>query len=1397
MHKTHPRYLAKVNYTHHYSSDTYHTYDSLCAEWSPDSELVISGGMSGVLIANDRQGDERWRSGGIRSRRPGATRRGGQLWTYIRCLAHSPDGNLIAVGTFDHQVALFDVAQGKRLALWSRKGTSVDMLSVAWSPDSSKVAFTTSEKRLYLWELAALERGDDPEWSLGIEGNAVGVAFDRTGKYLTTFGSDGILRSRSIENRRKSYIIAELDGRGRFLDKKVDEFILTTSAGVYLLDGERHILSLGDADTITGCWLGDSRQYVALQSKGGEVKVRSRTGEQIERWLARFEGDERAFRLAASPDGERLLILGKGVSAYLARTEDIGTDVELEQPPVVNLFAPLEAALAAQPASRADTSHWYRGEPLDWDEPGEELWRRELPSVQTVPFIADKKHVYLAAASSCLGALDVRDGSIAWFGPSVMHCGGTVAQSPGGWLAGARVVCLTSGMLAFDEDGKTKWRSYTDIPNGRARSPIAMGDVILDCSRLYHRAAFNARTGFPIWCGAKRLHDSRSVAWSKEGYFLPRWGNQKAWFRHGEEEPEWALQNTCDEAPLWLGEHHIIAPNYSDLRVYDVRDGSQLWAERLPNKIEHFYLFQNERDQPVILCLLRGGELQARSAHDGELLWGIEAPKEGQQEKLVELTLVGDRVLVPRGDELWVIDVPGAELCFKQPVGATITAPVVSANNCLYIACAEGLLAIARSKSAPLAAPSRAEPAQLESGARTWSNHPRTESHHKGLLGVDISLVLLADRSALFALSTRDGRVIWRVETGANESASGCFLGQSQCIVVLPVGHKTSNLAALDKRDGRVLWSRPLHRGYRPEVFGVWNGALLLALGNDLLGIAPETGEERWRIEGIVDEYHPKVRAAGEWMVTEWRKHLRCYGANLKEAWSLEDAGDLLAVGANRVLMLRDGACVAHGLADGEVVWTLSSERAFIEAFFEPASGHFILKTWARLFRVDGEDGVIVWEREHGMESRGQIAMADGMVCLHTSATPGLFGFEFSTGDAVELEQPLERLLRLRAVDEHLVGFGFSGEIACFEPRQGWPETPWRMPHHVPETTMAEVSEVEVSITDAPVVIWIAPLGVCDTRASGLCLLESASGKKRLVMCSRHLGVCLLEPSTGEVRWRSEEVRNAKQALPFGDMLAVMSSQDKIFGLEIETGAVRWVANVPASVLDWAVGVEHIVVLTKEQCVWWIDTTGQPVGFVALEHPCQESTEIDLERGVIFSSKGAFDLSTGKRLWEEGKSVISRLGVAIEDVCLREERFKSVNAHDVRDGASIWQVRESNCSNVWITKERLGERAFFMLGSNYNGGSAHVICVDVRDGSELWRVKTGKGADCAPALVGEVVLACEYEGAIRALDARSGELLWRRDLPEGTRSPVQILAHDEGIAIADISGMIVHMGWPE
>lgn len=102
--------------------------------------------------------------------------------------------------------------------------------------------------------------------------------------------------------------------------------------------------------------------------------------------------------------------------------------------------------------------------------------------------------------------------------------------------------------------------------------------------------------------------------------------------------------------------------------------------------------------------------------------------------------------------------------------------------------------------------------------------------------------------------------------------------------------------------------------------------------------------------------------------------------------------------------MLCDGVCVVYGLVDGEVVWMLFLVRVFIEVFFELVLGYFILKIWVWLFCVDGEDGVIVWECEYGMESCGQIVMVDGMVCLYIFVMFGLFGFEFLIGDVVELE---------------------------------------------------------------------------------------------------------------------------------------------------------------------------------------------------------------------------------------------------------------------------------------------------------------------------------------------------------------------------------------------------------
>jgi outer membrane protein assembly factor BamB len=1403
VHKTHPRYLAKIKFHHHYPSDTYYSYDSLCVEWSPDSARVVTGGMAGSLIANDRRGDELWRTRGIRNRRAGAKKkRGGQRWAYVTCLAHSPDGALVAVGTFDHQVALFEAETGKQRSGWSRRGPNTKMQAVAWSPDSSRIAFVTSEGRLYFWEAAALALGEKPAWTIGLEGEAVGVSFALTGEYLLTFGVDGVLRSRALGKRTKSYTVVELDGRGKALDRCGDELLLTTSEGVFLLDSERRVLCLGGKDVTAGCWIGGSREFIGLKMRDGSVGIFLRSGEEIERWSVHFSGYESAFHLAASPDGERLLMLGSEVNAYLARTDDLGTDIELSPPVVVDRAARLLAALEAQPVETSDSSSWYMGAPLDWDAPGEERWRRELPRAQAQRFIADDARVYLDALSDSVGALDANDGSVAWFGPAVRPCGGTVAPSPVGWLAGHRVVSLTAGMLAFDQDGETIWRAFADLPTDRGKFPIAFGDVIIDGSRLFHRFAFDAKTGLPIWSDAKKLHDSQSIALSRDGYFLPRWNDQKAWFLHGKEVPEWTNKNTFSAPPLWLDEHHVVSAAY-DLFPLDIRDGSMPWKIRLSRGVETYFIYHGEDGAALILCLFRDGALEARSSEDGALVWGLPSLELEKGEKPLEVTIAGDKILVPRGQELWVLDAARGEVCFVQALRERITAPVVSASGRLYIACGRSIHAFARAgssdaPSAPSALEVKPEPVRPpeQSDIAPWLGRVRVEPYGR-IFDADEELVLLGDRTSVFACSTHDGRELWRMYGGSFDPPSGGLLDASRCFVVLPVNFNLSNLAALDRRDGRVLWSRPLLGGYHPKILGHHAGKILLGQKKDILAIDPDTGAELWRLNEIIDEHHPKVGVDGALLLSSYRKVLRCHDEALNEVWSHEVDVTLLAVDAGIALVAGGAGCIAYASSTGEVLWELASPTRIAKAAMLAGQGDVILCMAERLLRVSLKDGAILWEQPAFVGSNLAFAIAERFVYLGSYNHNVLCCHDISTGERVEIEQPHERLFDLHVVEEHLVAFGTSGTLACFRAGDGWPETPWRMETRTYETTPQRALSGGIPTDRAPALSWIAPLGSSRSRSFGACLLDAPGHEQCIAVASIQLGVCLVDRRSGDVRWRSEEVGAARCVHPFGGVLAVLSSSDQIFGLDIEDGHVCWVADVPTKVLGWAVGEEHIVVITQDQFVWWIDVSGAPVGFVELEQPLEKVWSIDLERGVIFSPRRTFEPSSGRCLWERGEERVEREDIASEDVCLGIHDRTRLRGYAIEDGAWLWEFSTSPCDRMWVGLERLEERAFLMSNISYSAGSAFLICVDVRDGSELWRVKIGKGADCAPALVEEVVLVCEYEGKIRALDARTGEERWRFDLPEGTRSPVQILPHEDGVALVDISGVTVHLVWPE
>src|SRR5215468_1656405 len=92
----------------------------------------------------------------------------------VYSVAFSPDGKLLATGSFDNSIKLWDFAAGKEARTLT--GHTAPVYCVAWSPDGKPLASGAgnADKSVRLWDPAA---GKETK-NLGTHGNAVySVAF--------------------------------------------------------------------------------------------------------------------------------------------------------------------------------------------------------------------------------------------------------------------------------------------------------------------------------------------------------------------------------------------------------------------------------------------------------------------------------------------------------------------------------------------------------------------------------------------------------------------------------------------------------------------------------------------------------------------------------------------------------------------------------------------------------------------------------------------------------------------------------------------------------------------------------------------------------------------------------------------------------------------------------------------------------------------------------------------------------------------------------------------------------------------------------------------------------------------------------------------------------------------
>jgi WD40 repeat protein len=114
----------------------------------------------------------------------------------VYAVAVSPDGRIVATGSFDKTIKLWRPKTGKEVGtLAGKNGHTNQVLSLAFSPFGKSLASGGSDNQARVWAVpSGKPEADPPAKALGHPNLVDAVAFDKSGRLLATACHDGILR---------------------------------------------------------------------------------------------------------------------------------------------------------------------------------------------------------------------------------------------------------------------------------------------------------------------------------------------------------------------------------------------------------------------------------------------------------------------------------------------------------------------------------------------------------------------------------------------------------------------------------------------------------------------------------------------------------------------------------------------------------------------------------------------------------------------------------------------------------------------------------------------------------------------------------------------------------------------------------------------------------------------------------------------------------------------------------------------------------------------------------------------------------------------------------------------------------------------------------------------------
>ena len=163
----------------------------------------------------------------------------------IYAAALSPDGTIVATGSYDQQIKLLDAATGKELRTLAGHNDAV--FDLAFRPDGRLLASASGDRTVKLWNVASGERLDTFGQPLK---ELYSVAFSPDGTRVVAGGVDNRIRLWQISPEGKENTNPLLYSRFAH-EGAVAKLVYSLDGKMLVTAGEDRTVRIWDADTVT------------------------------------------------------------------------------------------------------------------------------------------------------------------------------------------------------------------------------------------------------------------------------------------------------------------------------------------------------------------------------------------------------------------------------------------------------------------------------------------------------------------------------------------------------------------------------------------------------------------------------------------------------------------------------------------------------------------------------------------------------------------------------------------------------------------------------------------------------------------------------------------------------------------------------------------------------------------------------------------------------------------------------------------------------------------------------------------------------------------------------------------------------------------------------------------